>query len=142
MLEKGLLLSKKEDLKALKHLVKAYGFLGFFTGINKSFEDSYSIVDTHQREHEVVRFLDGFEITLDAALSYLEAGGNDAPDKYAARMAEGISLGEKYFFTPKKNMMLVRIHPLVNSDEYGKATVFINSLRKTIRKCIKRLCRY
>ena len=47
LIKKGLLLSKVNDLRSMKYMYEKMGFLGFFTGINRSFANSYSSVNTH-----------------------------------------------------------------------------------------------
>ncbi len=45
----GLLLAKKNDLTSQKYFFKKLGFYGFFHGINRSFENSFSEISTRER---------------------------------------------------------------------------------------------
>ncbi len=132
-INKGLLLSKVNDLRSMKFMYEKMGFLGFFTGINQSFANSYSSVNTHHREHQTVRFLSGFEMFLQTMIKFINAKNADA-DKYARQMVEAITVGEKYYFSPNKKLQMLYILPAVNSDQIDKVTQMVLLLRKRLKQ--------
>ncbi|MCD4695945.1 MAG: MMPL family transporter [Bacteroidales bacterium] len=134
--EHGFMLTKAKDLKTAAGTYEDLGLIPFLTGINNSFEETYisdgeESISNKEKELSAISQLDGLKTWINTMQAYIE--DSNLTDEKAREAVEKMMIGEKYFLSPDKDMIMLIAYPTFPVDEMGKATVLIHSLDSLIQ---------
>ncbi|MBC8479482.1 MAG: hypothetical protein H8D46_03370, partial [FCB group bacterium] len=110
----GLKLLSLSELENFEDLFRDPNLIPFLENLNDSFEKEYradNSLSSKKKEQDAVRFLDGIQSFSDAV--YQLFTGND-PGGLGAAAADAITIGETFFLSPDRKMMLITIEPTFN----------------------------
>jgi hopanoid biosynthesis associated RND transporter like protein HpnN len=113
-LEHGFLLQKAKDLKNSGDIFRDLSFLPWLMHLNDNFEKTYvydsESISTKEKENSAVAFLDGIKYWLSAVEQYA-VKGYDVDTGLARRTVERFLLGDEYFISQDKDMLIIFAQP-------------------------------
>lgn len=108
------MLAKAKDLKKTVGVFSDLNLIPFLTHINDNFEETYIADDealsTKEKEDEAVRYLDGLQFWLQVMERYLNNPGG-ATSVLADSAVDRFLLGDPYFISQDKNILLIMVEP-------------------------------
>ena len=136
-LEHGFMLQKAKDLKNNKDIYKDLSLSPLLSHINDSFEKTYvhdeESISTKEKENNAVRFLEGVKYWLSTIGQYATEG--DALDSTSARTAvEQFLIGDEYFISQDKDMLLLFAQPTFPLNEIDKVIAAEDSIDAVIHQ--------
>ncbi len=136
----ALKLLKPQQMKNFEPLYETPDFLDFLNNLNDSFEKEYQgeeTLSTREKEINAVRFLDAIETfikTQDMMLSGESEG--ESPGEQGAR---AMTIGETYFFSPDRHMLLIMIEPVFNMiDDFNIVVEAVDGIEKVVKQAAEK----
>ncbi|MFQ5630729.1 MAG: RND family transporter, partial [bacterium] len=133
-LQHGLILQKAKDLNNSKDIYSDLNLLPWLRHLNDSFEKTYvydeESISTKEKENNAVAFLDGIKYWLQTVENYA-SGEQMPPPVIAETAAERFLIGEQYFISQDKDMLLIFALPtftIMDIDLVVEATNTIDAL--------------
>ncbi len=133
-LNHGFMLQKAKDLKNSKDIFTDLRLLPWLRHLNDNFEKTYvqdeESISTKEKENDAVGFLDGIQFWLHTVEQYANDGGNLSPE-VAETAAERFLIGDEYFISQDKDMLLIFAQPTFTAMDIGEcveATNLIDNL--------------
>ncbi|NOZ07242.1 MAG: MMPL family transporter [FCB group bacterium] len=106
----------------------------FLTHLNESFEKEYTSdgsIGTRKKEQNAVRFLDGIETFTDVMQQFYDG---DYTADLAKKAVDALTIGETYFISPDRDMMILMIEPTFNMfDDINLLTDAVNGIEKLVK---------
>ena len=135
ILTHGFKLQKEKDLKNSRDLFKDLSLLPWLKHLNDNFEKTWvqddESISTSEKENNAVLFLDGIKFWLQTLESYTESDSNSTSD--TARMAaERILIGDQYFISGDKKMLLLFAQPTFTINEIDRVIEVENNVDSLI----------
>ena len=122
-LEHGFMLQKEKDLKNLKGVFRDLSLLPWLRALNDSFEKTYAYdeesLSTREKENRAIVFLDGVDHWVQTVGKYVEKGESLEP-AVAREAAERFLIGDEYFISPDKDMILLFARPTFSLNEIDR----------------------
>ena len=134
--EHGFMLVKEKDLKTATSTYEDLGLIPFLTGINNSFEKTYiadgeESISNKEKELGAISQLEGLKTWIVTMQAYIE--NSNLTDEKARNAVEKMMIGEKYFLSPDRDMIMLIAYPTFPVDEMDKATILIHSMDSLIQ---------
>lgn len=130
----GLKLLSLSELENFEDLFRDPNLIPFLENLNDSFEKEYradNSLSSKKKEQDAVRFLDGIQSFSDAV--YQLFTGND-PGGLGAAAADAITIGETFFLSPDRKMMLITIEPTFNMfDDINLVVDAVNGIEELVK---------
>ncbi|MFC1567102.1 RND family transporter, partial [bacterium] len=131
----ALMLSKAKDIESIKNMFSNLGLVPLLRSINDNFEKEYigdeDSLSNKEDENEAIRYLDGLESWLNIMEMYV--GTSFDPDNEVIEQAvERLLIGDPYFLSPKKNMLIMFIEPNFTIDDIYMGLESIEVMQKVI----------
>jgi uncharacterized protein len=126
------ILTKSKDLANAQDMYSDLGLVPFLSGINDAFEKTYvadgeESISNKEKEDKAVASMDGLKTWLETMQYYIE--NPDSNNRELAEQAvDKMLIGEEYFLSQNKDMILLFAQPTFPVDELDKATPLIHSL--------------
>ncbi len=125
----GFMLMTTSDLKNMRDMFKDLGFLQFLTAINDNFEKTYIEDDEglsdSEKEDRAVQSLDGIRGYLMTMRQYLDSAS--IPEStLGEEAAERFLLGEPYYLSPERDMILIFAQPSFPIDDMDTVISVVN----------------
>ncbi len=136
----GFMLMTTSNLKNMRDMFKDLGMLPFLTAINDNFEKTYiendeSLSDT-EKEDQAVQSLDGIRSYLLTLKQYLES--EQTPGKAVGEAAaERFLLGDPYYLSPERDMILLFAQPSFPIDEMDVVIPVVNRVDSLVTAELK-----
>ncbi len=126
------LLTRKKNLENARDMYTDIGFVPFLTGINDAFEKTYvsegeESISNKEKENNAIASMDGLKTWLETMQYYMENPDNNNQD-LAREAVDKMLIGEEYYLSQSKDMILLFAQPTFPVDEMDKAMVLIHSL--------------
>lgn len=122
-LEHGFMLQKEKDLVNLQGIFRDLSLLPWLRALNDSFEKTYvydeESLSTREKENRAIVFLDGVEHWVRTVGRYVEDGERLDPT-VAQEAAERFLIGDEYFISPDKKMILLFARPTFSLSEVDR----------------------
>lgn len=132
----GMLLTKKNYLKNSKDQYKSLLLPDFLESINNSFEKTYvgdsESISNKEKEDQAIRNMDGLKYWLETMDKYLQE--NEQGDSLAKVAVDKLLIGDEYFLSPDKSMIVVFIQPTFTVNEVDKTIETVNHIDSLIAK--------
>lgn len=130
-LKHGLLLEKAKDLKNNKDLFSDLSPISWLRHLNDSFEKTYvhdqESISTKEKENNAVAFLDGIKYWL-KTLDRFATEGESRDPAIAEAAVERFLIGDPYFISQDKDMLLLFAQPTFTIMEIDKVVDATNSI--------------
>lgn len=131
----GFMLMKAKDLKNTGSLFEDLSLIAWLDHLNDNFEKTYvqdeESISTKEKENNAVAFLDGLKIWLEAVGTYITSP--DPPDPVIAyRAAERLLLGDEYFISQDKDMLLIFAQPAFTVMDVPECVATTNQIDQMI----------
>lgn len=128
----GLMLSKATDLKDMVDIFKDLSLVPLLRNINDNFEKTYvggeEKISTKEKEDGAVAFLDGIQFWLQTMDQY--ANDKNLPSKARADSAvERFLIGDVYFISQDKRMLLISVEPTFSMTETDRVIEHVVTLQ-------------
>jgi len=135
----GFMLTKTKNLKNSKDMYRDLGLLPFLTEINNNFESTYvadgeKSISNKEKENKAVVFLDAIKNWLLTMQHYAETHNSDPGQNLSKNAVDKILIGNEYFLSQDKDMILLFAQPTFPIDEMEKSMYLIPLLDKMIGK--------
>ncbi|MFH1570828.1 MAG: MMPL family transporter [Gemmatimonadota bacterium] len=118
----GLMLVKARDLGRQQGLFAGRSLASWLAGLNDSFEqtwvDDEASLSSADRERGAIAFLDGVDFWVAAARRF--AADPAAPDSLGPQAADRLLLGDEYFISPGKDLLLLFAQPTFSLNEIDR----------------------
>ena len=141
LLEHGFALQKVKDLKNSKEIFRDLNLLPWLRALNDSFEKTYvedeESISTREKENRAVGFLDGVQHWLQTVGRYAVDGERLEPT-VGAVAAERFLIGDEYFISQDKDMLLLLAQPTFSLNEVDKVIAAENEIDALIARVAKR----
>ena len=139
-LDHGFMLIKARDLKRQQALFRDLSFPLWLSGLNDSFEQTYvydqESISTTEKERRAVAFLDGVQQWLVAARLFTASA--DAPDSLARAAADRLLLGDEYFISQDKDVLLLFAQPTFSLNDIDRVVAAEDSIDALIHRIAAR----
>lgn len=130
-LNHAFMLQKAKDLKNSKEIFKDLSLLPWLRHLNNSFEKTYvhdqESISTREKENNAVVFLDGIKYWLTTVEQYA-AQGEDLNPGFAETAAERFLIGDEYFVSQDKDMLLIFAQPTFTIMDIQECIVTTDSI--------------
>lgn len=132
----ALMLTKAKDLKNNGDMFTHPALLPLLTAINNGFEKTYinegeESLSTKEKENQAIESLNGVSQWLGTIKQYLTFGkGTDST--VAQQGVEKLLLGEEYYLSFDRQMILMFVKPTFPVDEMDKSTTLIHTLEDLV----------
>lgn len=131
----GLMLVKSSDLKNTGEVFTNPNIVKLLKNINNSLEKEYiqseEKISTTQKERSAVQFLDGIESWLDNTAKGLYY--SEYKKQYATKAANAIGVGNPYFISPDRSMLLIMAEPTFSIMDMNCVMPGINGLEEMVK---------
>jgi hopanoid biosynthesis associated RND transporter like protein HpnN len=136
-LRHGFMLQKAKDLDKSKTVYSDLNLVVWLKHVNDTFEKTYvyeeESISTREKENNAIAFLDGIQYWLTTMQTCIDAGdGLHAKDARFA--AERFLIGDEYFISQDKDMLLVLARPTFSLNEIDRVIEVENSIDALIQK--------
>ncbi len=125
----GFMLTRTSSLKNMRSMFKDTGLLPFLTAINDNFEKTYIEDDeglsNAEKEDQAVQSLDGIRNYLLTMKQYIESD-EPLPTAIGEDVAERFLLGEPYYLSPERDMILLFAQPAFPIDNMDTVIPVVN----------------
>jgi predicted RND superfamily exporter protein len=132
----GLMLVKTKDLRSMRdnQVFSDFNLTGYLTHTNDNLEavyvgDQESLSDK-EKEDNAIRGLDGLQYWVTAMTSYLE--DKALPDTLAKKTAEMLLIGDPYFLSYDKRMLLMIVEPKFDITDVESDVASTDSIQALI----------
>jgi uncharacterized protein len=134
----ALMLTKTKDLKNNGDMYVSPELLPLLTAINNGFEKTYinegeESLSTKEKENQAIASLNGVRNWLETTNRFIRYG-DQTDSALVKKGVESFLLGEEYFLSYDKHMILMFVKPTFPVDEMDKSTVLIHKLEDLIEK--------
>lgn len=134
-LKHGMMLQKAKDLKNSKDLYSDLSLLPFLTHLNDNFEKTYvyeeESISNKEKENNAIRFLDGLK-TLLTTMELYSSSETEVDSEVAENAVEKFLIGDEYYLSQKKNMLLLFARPTFSINELDKVLEAENKIDSVI----------
>ncbi len=136
----GFMLMTTSDLKNMRDMFKDLGLLQFLTAINDNFEKTYIEDDEglsdSEKEDRAVQSLDGIRGYLMTMRQYLDSASIPG-STVGEEAAERFLLGEPYYLSPERDMILLFAQPSFPIDDMDTVISVVNRVDSLITSEMK-----
>jgi len=138
----GLMLVKSKDLRKMvdNKLFDDFNLIEYLTHTNDNFEDVYigddESLSDKEKEDDAVRSLDGIRFWVETMTRYIN-DENTIPDSLANLAVERMLLGDPYFISPDKRMLLITIEPTFSITDIESSVASTDSIQAIIDNTLK-----
>jgi len=136
-LEHGFMLQKVEDLRNSRDIFKDLSLLPWLRSLNDSFEKTYvddeESISTREKENQAIAFLDGIQHWLRTLERYVVEGEVLEPG-VGEEAAERFLIGDPYFVSPDKDMLLLLAQPTFSVNEIDRVVAAEDSIDAVIHQ--------
>jgi len=140
-LKHGFMLQKAKDLDNSKDIFKDLSLLPWLGHLNDSFEKTYvhdqESISTKEKENGAVMFLDGIKYWL-STVEYYAAPDEDPGPASARIAAERFLIGDDYFLSQDKDMLLIFAQPTFTIMDIGQCILTADSIDHLIGQVTER----
>ncbi len=106
----------------------------FLNHLNDSFEKEYTSdgsIGSRKKEQDAVRFLDGIETFTDVMQQFYDG---EYTSDLAEKAVDALTIGETYFISPNRDMMIIMIEPTFNMfDDIKLLTDAVNGIETLVK---------
>ena len=132
----GFMLMKSKDLKNSHDMYSDIGLVPFITSMNDAFEETYvadgeESISNKEKENKAINSMDGIKTWVETMQYYVDNPDRDN-QKAADKAVEKLLIGEEYFFSQNKDMILLFAQPTFPVDDMEKSTFLIHSIDSII----------
>ena len=135
-LRHGLMLTKARDLDNTKVLFTDLSLLPWLSHLNDSFEKTYvydeESISTTEKEQRAITFLDGVQHWLKTARHF--ASSALAVESLSRKAADRFLLGDEYFISPDKDVLLLFAQPTFSLNEIDRVVAAEDSIDALIHQ--------
>ncbi len=133
------MLAKAKDLKKTVRVFSDVNLIPLLTHINDNFEETYiadeEALSTKQKEDEAVRYLDGLQFWLQVMERYLSNPGG-ATSVLADSAVDRFLLGDPYFISQDKNILLIMVEPTFSIMDIEVAVASTDSIQAILDRTL------
>lgn len=129
----GLMLMKSTDLENSEDVFSDPDLIPLLTNLNDSFEKTYigqkEQLSEKEKQDNALNSLDGIEFWVETMTRYVD--GDSIPSNLPEAAVQRLLLGDEYFISPDKNMLLIFVEPsfgLTDMDPIMKSTSKIQKM--------------
>ncbi len=137
--EHGFMLAEARDLEKRVEMFEDLNLIPFLTSINDNFEEEYiadeEALSTREKEDNAVRSLDGLHywlLTMDTFVSKPEVANQALADSAVERFL----VGDPYFISQDKRILLMTVKPTFSSIDIEKDVASTDSIQAIIDKIL------
>ncbi len=136
----GFILTKAKDLENAQNMYTDLGIVPFLSGINDSFEKTYvadgeESISNKEKENKAIASMDGVKTWLETMQYYIEHPDSNN-EVLAKQTVDKLLIGEEYFLSQNKDMVLFFAQPTFPVDEMDKSTILIHSLDSLLNEYV------
>ncbi|MBT3681591.1 MAG: MMPL family transporter [Candidatus Marinimicrobia bacterium] len=135
----GLKLLKSNEMKNFKTVYENPNLIPFLTNLNDSFEREYTgdeSIGSKRKEMDAVRLLDGIEIFIDIQQSVMDGKPIDNP---GLKAVDAMTVGETYFLSQDKIMIIIMIEPVFNMiDDFAIVVEAVDGIEIVIKEAAEK----
>jgi len=140
-LNHAFMLQKAKDLENSKDIFKDLSLLPWLRHLNESFEETYvhdeEAISTKEKENSAVMFLDGIKYWLTTVEQYATPAEHLNPNS-ARTAAERFLIGDEYFISQDKDMLLIFAQPTFTIMDIQECIVTTDSIDHLIAQVARR----
>lgn len=133
------MLVKAKDLKKTVGVFSDLNLIPLLTHINDNFEETYiadeEALSTKHKEDEAVRYLDGLQFWLQVMERYLSNPGG-ATSVLADSAVDRFLLGDPYFISQDKNILLIMVEPTFSIMDIEVAVASTDSMQAILDRTL------
>jgi hopanoid biosynthesis associated RND transporter like protein HpnN len=141
-LKHGFMLQKVKDLKNSKAIFSDLNLFPLLVHLNDSFEETYvydeESISTKEKENSAILFLDGIQYWINTIQRYLDAGVDDLDKTTAEKAVDRFLIGDEYFISQDKDMLLIFAQPTFTMTEMDKVIPAENAIDSLIIQTAKK----
>jgi len=136
----GLMLTKATDLKDMKDIFKDLNLIPLLRHINDNFEKTYiggeEKISTKEKEDGAVAFLDSIQFWLQTMDKYTNTK-NPPSQTHANRAVERFLIGDVYFISQNKRMLLIAVEPTFSMTDTDRMIKHVDALQAILDQHIQ-----
>ncbi len=128
----GFMLTRTKDLKNSQDMYADLGLVPFLSGINDAFEHTYvadgeESISNKEKENKAIASMDGLKTWVETMQYYIEHP-NSTNTELTKNTVDKLLIGDEYFLSQNKDMILLFAQPSFPVDEMNKSTTLIHTI--------------
>ncbi len=128
----GFMLTRTKDLKNSQDMYADLGLVPFLSGINDAFEQTYVAdgevsISNKEKENKAIASMDGLKTWVETMQYYIEHP-NSTNTELTKNTVDKLLIGDEYFLSQNKDMILLFAQPSFPVDEMNKSTTLIHTI--------------
>jgi len=135
----GFMLTKTKDLKNTAKVFEDLNLIPFLRHINDNFEETYigdeESLSDKEKESGAIQSLDGLEFWVETMSAFIKSGEPDSA--LAAEAVDRFLLGDPYFISYDKRMLLIFIEPSFDITDVDPAVLSTDLTQDIIDEALK-----